>query len=446
VVRFERDGRLQKWTQRDGLPAHEARSIRFEGRAVEGTTVRVQFPTQEATWHEDKWTSLPEKELKTNNLRLPQVQWRDATWTATLEGLKRARNATGGARAVALPASTGTHISALLPRGDALWAALFGDGLWQFDGSTWSRVPLQLPAQAREVTALAADEVTKVLYVGTRHDGVWKHQNGQWRQWLVPDEPTGHNVQFITTFKGELWYSTLEDGLCVRTERGWKHFSGTQLSSPAPRQLISFNDALWVRHGNGRVDKWDGSTWKKNVFPFLPRHKAFSLASDGEKLYVGQWGGWSEWDGSRWEHFLRLPQLQGIGIMTLWPEGERVWLGTQNRGLVEATRTTTAVVPTPVQLTPVETTLLPSLPLLSYRLRFHDERNGLPDDWITCLVRQGKYFTPALLSVAWPLMMESSGKPCPHCAAKTLLRWPPRKIVCGLPHDRACGITAKIER
>jgi ligand-binding sensor domain-containing protein len=384
VLRFERDGRLQKWTKNDGLPAHEVRDISFDG-----ATVHVQFPNGEAIWRDNTWNKLPTSGQKNNALRLAQTSWRGAHWSATLQGLQRDKSASGQARTIGLPPSSGTHISALLPRGNVLWTALFGDGLWQFDGKQWSRVALTLPAPAREVTALAADDATKVLYVGTRHDGVWKYQDQQWKQWLAPDEPLGHNAQFITSYNGELWYSTLESGLCVRTAQGWKYFDGRQLSSPAPRQLVNFKGALWVRHGNGRIDKWDGVRWTRNVFPYLPRQKAFSLASDGGKLYIGQWGGWSEWDGKIWEHFLRLPQLQGIGIMTLLPEDDRLWLGTQNRGLVEAQRVEVAPQSQIVD-TSSEQTLLPSLPSAAYQLRVHDERLGLPDDWITAIERQGQ--------------------------------------------------------
>jgi ligand-binding sensor domain-containing protein len=50
--------------------------------------------------------------------------------------------------------------------------------------------------------------------------------------------------------------------------------------------------------------------------------------------------------------------------MSLHPDGDRLWIGTQKRGLGE----------------------------YSYRdgrFIWHDERHGLPDDWITCIARSG---------------------------------------------------------
>jgi len=72
---------------------------------------------------------------------------------------------------VALPQSSGSHISALLPRRDRLWAAVFGEGIWAFDGSKWARAVENVPESAREVTALAASGDT--IWVGTRREGIW---------------------------------------------------------------------------------------------------------------------------------------------------------------------------------------------------------------------------------------------------------------------------------
>jgi len=100
------------------------------------------------------------------------------------------------------------------------------------------------------------------------------------------------------------------------------------------------------------------------VFPALPRRQIISLAADASRLYLGQWGGWSEWDGRNFTHRLKIPELQIVPLMQIFPDGERVWLGTENRGAFEWNRN-------------------------SKKLRQHDERDGLPDDWITVLNRNG---------------------------------------------------------
>ena len=49
-------------------------------------------------------------------------------------------------------------------------------------------------------------------------------------------------------------------------------------------------------------------------------------------------------------------------ITAILPEGDRIWIGTQGRGIAEVGRSTGAV-------------------------KWHDETNGLPDDWVRCIAR-----------------------------------------------------------
>ncbi len=81
--------------------------------------------------------------------------------------------------------------------------------------------------------------------------------------------------------------------------------------------------------------------WTRDAFPSLPRKKAFALAADENKLLIAQWGGWSEWNGKVWTHFLKIPELQGLPIMAILPLDDKVWIGTQSRGVGEYSQKTT---------------------------------------------------------------------------------------------------------
>jgi ligand-binding sensor domain-containing protein len=360
VLRRSKDGSWRKFTRRDGLPSHEA-----QGLTVTGERVVVQFPQFSAVWDGGQW----QVERPASNSRQPPrdvrgtcaVTWQGAMWTATVTGLRCRKDGTESL--VPLPASPGTHISALLPRGGRLWAALFGDGLWAFDGNTWEAVDLDLPAEAREITAMAGTD--QLLWLGTRRAGIWEYDGRNWSQHLQPDEPADHNGQALALFDGQLFVSTLEDGLAVRTETGWRHAMDAALSSNAPRQMVSFRGTLYLRHGNGKVDALDRGRWRRDVFASLPRKQATALAADAHRLYVAQWGGWSEFDGAAWTHHLSRPDLQGLPITALHPDDETLWVGTQSRGIAEIDRSTG-------------------------RLRWHDDRHGLPDDWVTVMARAGK--------------------------------------------------------
>ena len=240
---------------------------------------------------------------------------------------------------------------------------VYGDGLWRFDGQNWTRGP-QIPDDAREITALAGNE--KTLWLGTRRNGIWARAGeGDWTNLVASDEPFGHNVQALGEFGGVLWASTLDDGLVARTGKGWRHVAAGQLSSSAPRQMLEWKGRLYVRHGGGTVDAFDGASWDKNAFRKIPRRGVYALAGDAKRLLAAGWGGWSEWDGQKWTGFYDLPGLQGVPIMNLAMDGEDVWIGTQSRGLAKWTRATG-------------------------ELRFFDERDGLGDDWITALCVEGE--------------------------------------------------------
>jgi len=361
VLRRGPDGAWQKFTRREGLPAHEVR-----GLGIRDGEVVAFFPTASAVWRGGRWQveTLPQPSAEEGPEGHPWASavWRGCRWVATVTGLQKMDGA--ARREVPLPSSPGTHLSALWPHGETLWAALFGDGLWAFDGRNWQRLELGLPPSAREITALAGNGST--VWVGTRRAGLWEYDGQRWISHLQPGEPFDHNGQALAMFQGHLFLSTLEDGLVVRTEEGWQQTPEGVLSSQAPRQMVTFQGSLYLRHGNGKVDRFDGAQWHREVGRALPRKEATALAADPDRLYVAQWGGWSEFDGRTWRHHLQRPELQGVPLTALYPEGDVLWIGTQGRGLAEVNRATG-------------------------ELRWHDERQGLPDDWVKCLARAGPW-------------------------------------------------------
>ncbi len=301
-----------------------------------------------------KWS-----ELRSALPDVAAIKWRGLNVTANFDGLRV------GDTSVGMPLSSGTHISAIVARPDAVLAAIFGDGIWQWNGKNWTRADLNLPASAREITALAqASDGT--IWLGTRRAGVWSLRGKIWKQHLQTGEPFAHNVQNLCAFRGALWASTLEDGLIVRDARGWKHVGKPEISSNAPRQLVVFAGKLYVRHSNEKVDVFDGLVWKRNEFDKLPRKQIISLAADDRNLYLGQWGGWSAWNGAKFSHFLKLPALQIVPLVQIVPDAKTgdLWLATENRGLF-------------------------NWDARARKLRHFDERDGLPDDWITGVVRSG---------------------------------------------------------
>jgi ligand-binding sensor domain-containing protein len=380
VLQRDSTGTWQKWTTRDGLPTNEVRGF---GVDAKGELI-AQTPRGAARFNGEKWIIVSTSSTKIAHAAITaQAKWREVSLEATLAGLrfKKIKPETverdapaktepienntqdeAQVQVLALPDGVGTHISALLPRESDVVVALFGDGLWLTDGKEWQKAPAawQVPVEATEITALAGNKAPE--WLGTRRDGLWHYENGAWKQQLQDNEPFEHNAQAMQEYKGALFVSTLEDGLSVRSGEGWQTVGDEFLSSNAPRQMVQFQEKLFVRHGGGTVDQSDGFSWRPHVFPALPRKKVLAIAADKDQLYLGQWGGWSEWDGKAFSHHLSLPALQGLPPMALMADGDKLWFATQSRGLGEVERKTGKV-------------------------RWHDERHGLSDDWITCLLK-----------------------------------------------------------
>lgn len=356
VLHYGPSGKWQKFTQADGLPSNEALNISTDGGKVIAT-----FPQSTATWDGTSWEVKQADSVKDQTKVLCSCVWLGKNYHADLAGLHVTEGST--ARSLGMPPSTGSHISALLPRGDKLWAALHGDGLWEYDGKEWSRTKLVLPEKAREITALArsqSKELFPSIWIGTRREGLWKYDGWYLSSYVYPDEPHNTNCQAACAYKGKLYISTLEDGLVVRHSETWTSVQQPKLSSNAPRQMVEFDGKLYVRHGNGKIDCFDVSEWQRDVFQNLPRKQASCIAADSDRIYIGQWGGWSEFDGKEWKHHLQIPELQGLQTTVILPEKDVVWVGTQGRGLAE---------------------------IRQDKVTWNDERNGLPDDWIKFLIR-----------------------------------------------------------
>ncbi len=349
VLEFSGQG-WTKWTRRDGLPSHEA----LEMRSMMHSPI-ARFPTASAIHNGRTWTLQSEPVWEKKPLRFV---WKKREVRVALDHLQF-----GEEKFDIPPQSSGTHISAVLNIGPTLLVALYGDGLWNFDGENWTRAA-NVPANAREITALARDG--RNSWVGTRRDGIFRRDEGvapqkqKWQQILQPNEPFSHNIQNFADFRGVLWASTLDDGLIYRSGENWRQVSTPTLSSSAPRQMLTWQDQLFVRFGGGLVDKFDSRNWTKNAFANIPRKGVYALAGDQKTLFAAGWGGWSEWDGQKWTPHFDVPPLQGVPLMGLLRQGENLWIATQSRGLGRYNRQTRD-------------------------FRWFDERDGLPDDWVTSL-------------------------------------------------------------
>jgi ligand-binding sensor domain-containing protein len=204
----------------------------------------------------------------------------------------------------------------------------------------------------------------------------------------MPESLPSADIYGLALYRGDLWVSTFNQGLlCYRTGH-WRTVSVADgLAGPSPRQMVVFQDRLYVRQTTSQLDCYDGKVWgpafAKGV---LPRPDTYTLATDGTRLYLGGWAGWAATDGKTWTFSYHDAPLDGQVVTSIAAAGGTVWVGTEQRGLVACAGGKTT--------------------------QYH-EASGLTDDWITCidlrperllvgtycgglLKREGKRFTQLL--------------------------------------------------
>ncbi|MCO5297823.1 MAG: hypothetical protein M9921_13305 [Fimbriimonadaceae bacterium] len=252
------------------------------------------------------------------------------------------------------PGTTGTHVSAVAGDARLLIAAWYGDGLWVLENESWRRLAGGSRPEFAAVRSLAWHG--NDLALATFDGDVWIRAKGKWKHRAPPPGPGG-SVYGLTTFDGRLFASTFEEGLAVLTGGRWAHAVPPSMTGRHPRELVEFQGKLYVRQSTGEVDRFDRKAWTRNVFPWLLRGSSTCLGDGEGRLLVGQFGGWSEFDGQRWSHFLDVEALQGQVVTALASDRGMVWVGTQQSGVVAVDRKTKSAM-----------TL--------------DLRSGLGDDWV----------------------------------------------------------------
>jgi hypothetical protein len=244
--------------------------------------------------------------------------------------------------------SKGTHVSAVAGDGNSTIAAWFGDGLWTFGARGWARLKGDKALSQVRALTVKDDQIAASTYSGS----VWWRKRGAWKEFSVETGLHG-SVYSLATFRGKVVAGTFENGVSWFDGKHWSR----SVSRDHPREMVVFRDRLYVRQSAGKVDRFDGKRWTKDVFPWLPRGAATCLGVGDGRLLVGQFGGWSEFDGSKWTHFLRLGELESYVVTALAAQNGKVWVGTQECGVFVFDST-------------------------EHKGTLVDQRQGLGDDWI----------------------------------------------------------------
>jgi len=329
-----------------------------------------------------------------------------------LEARAKELQAKMGDPIVSLVAPNARRVWAVMPDGTVLnLFRLVGTDRWEgrYDvppGVADGRYAIRVFADGRlaDVTYLNVDNTPPTIAV-ERNDGSVLVRGNEPLARAIAVMPDGNRTP-LSRVRDDLFVGSVPVGSrIIATDRA--HNRSDQMVFPAALVAAS----PWASERNvagfeGDLPLFlngDGATWLRQVLPYeggtiardslgnlyqnqlpaayrLPRRQASSIFVGGRSLYVAQMGGYSEFrDGQAIHHFPA--ELPGVVVTTILAQGNRVWLGTQSRGLAEVDPATDSV-------------------------RWHDERAGLTDDWITTLTvgDRGQIQIGTFVGGAWELV------------------------------------------
>lgn|GEM_PF-2084317 len=340
---ISKEGKVTKQTVLSGLPSNE-----LQGLTKVGSKVIAEFPGHR--YAEVTPTSVTP--IKPQNFGPKQIDWNGRSWKIDGDSL------VSGSLRMRGPSGTAWLTDAVVD-GPQLFIAAYGRGVFYRRALLGkSNAWVSVNTLDTQPTALAISG--NRLWVGTNHQGVYSYDpKGHATYWNPTNELTSSCIVSLSECQGRMYAGTLDYGLSVLTKRGWRDVLGPTYETP--RQLVPFQGKLYLRHANGAIDMGSEYQWQRGFQANLPRPECSAIAASETNLLMGQWGGWSEWDGSHLISHFEIPQLKNKAITCLARFDGVTWVGTQGSGLVQ----------------------VPDLGVpKSFNLA-----NGLTDDWIVGLAQ-----------------------------------------------------------
>lgn len=226
-------------------------------------------------------------------------------------------------------------------------------GLWVVRKGKPVEIGNPLPTTALTAVAVGRDGE---LLVGTADRGVWRRREGRWVALTLPKSGlAGGDATALLQVGSDHWIAPRE-GDAYRLDRPASPSAG------APwRSSVQWSGMNLVRKADGRLVSVDSNGREGASGLVLPRVNANSIAVHGDRLFVAQHGGWSEFDAKGTPtHRFDVPALAGIPTTVVFADASRIFIGTQSNGLIEVDRSLGVV-------------------------RHIHEAHGLTDDWITAI-------------------------------------------------------------
>jgi len=255
-----------------------------------------------------------------------------------------------------------------------LYAGTYGQGVWKYDGTTWTNTGGGVSSY--EIYSLAYDSGRNLLYAGTNDHGVWKYDGTTWTDtdggvssYRVPSLAcdSGHDLLYAGTSKNGVW--KYDGTTWTDTDGGLSsYFYIFSLAYDSGRNLLyagtsggvwKYNGTTWTKTGGGTgsenmslaydsghnllyagtsdngVWKYDGTTWTDTSGGGDP-FSSYSLAYDSGQnvLYAGTSGhGVWKYDGTTWTDTGGGVSSDTIASLACDPGHSLLYAGTYNNGV-----------------------------------------------------------------------------------------------------------------
>ena len=159
-----------------------------------------------------------------------------------------------------------------------LYADFAGNGIWKYDGTSWSQITPNVP------TAMTASGSLLYGNFGTGA-GIWKWNGSSWTQ-VTPNNP-----QLMVIAGSNLYGSFTGAGIWK-----WDGTTWTQTTPNNPQLMVTSGSNLYGSFTGGGIWKWDGTNWTQ-VTPNNP-----GLMAATSTILYGSFAGGGIWqlNGTTW--------------------------------------------------------------------------------------------------------------------------------------------------
>ena len=190
--------------------------------------------------------------------------------------------------------------------------------------------------QGRCVLSVSSDR-DGALWVGTEGAGVYRYQDGKWRNYSAADGLSNNYVWCVMPDAGgRLWAGTWGGGLFVKTGDRFERAPGLESDYTPMLALMPEGDgAFWAGTREGPMYYREGkATWFRGRDPDIRNDvRTVARAADGTVWFGTTGRGLLHLKGEDLENFRKADGLPTDCIRCLHPDGDALWIGTFGGGL-----------------------------------------------------------------------------------------------------------------